>query len=41
MLLVQDARVMLLDETVAGMSAEERDETGELLRESAPSGPSS
>ena len=32
MLLVQDARVMFLDETVAGMSAEERDETGELLR---------
>jgi urea transport system ATP-binding protein len=32
MLLVQDARVMLLDEPVAGMSAEEREETGELLR---------
>ena len=32
MLLVQDARVMLLDEPVAGMSAEERDETGALLR---------
>ena len=32
MLLVQDARVMFLDETVAGMSAEERAETGELLR---------
>ncbi|UDY25215.1 urea ABC transporter ATP-binding protein UrtD [Nocardioides sp. Kera G14] len=32
MLLVQDAKVMFLDETVAGMSAEERDETGELLR---------
>ncbi|MFC7502971.1 urea ABC transporter ATP-binding protein UrtD [Nocardioides sp. CPCC 206347] len=32
MLLVQDARVMLLDEPVAGMSAEERDATGELLR---------
>lgn len=32
MLLVQDARVMLLDEPVAGMSAEERSETGELLR---------
>ncbi len=31
MLLVQDARVMLLDEPVAGMSAEERQETGELL----------
>jgi urea transport system ATP-binding protein len=32
MLLVQDARVMFLDETVAGMSTDERDETGELLR---------
>lgn len=32
MLLVQDAQVMFLDETVAGMSSEERDETGELLR---------
>ena len=32
MLLVQDARVMFLDETVAGMSAEERDATGDLLR---------
>jgi urea transport system ATP-binding protein len=32
MLLVQDAQVMFLDETVAGMSAEEREETGELLR---------
>ncbi|WP_232676536.1 urea ABC transporter ATP-binding protein UrtD [Nocardioides sp. R-C-SC26] len=32
MLLVQDAKVMLLDEPVAGMSAEEREETGELLR---------
>ena len=32
MLLVQDAKVMFLDETVAGMSAEEREETGELLR---------
>ncbi|WP_181311002.1 urea ABC transporter ATP-binding protein UrtD [Nocardioides campestrisoli] len=31
MLLVQDAKVMLLDEPVAGMSAEERHETGELL----------
>lgn len=31
MLLVQDARVMLLDEPVAGMSAEERERTGELL----------
>ena len=32
MLLVQDAKVMLLDEPVAGMSAEEREQTGELLR---------
>ncbi len=32
MLLVQDAKVMLLDEPVAGMSAEEREETGELLK---------
>jgi urea transport system ATP-binding protein len=32
MLLVQDAKVMLLDEPVAGMSAEEREETGDLLR---------
>ena len=32
MLLVQDARVMFLDETVAGMSTEEREETGELLK---------
>ena len=32
MLLVQDAPVMFLDETVAGMSAEEREGTGELLR---------
>ena len=32
MLLVQDAQVMFLDEPVAGMSAEERDETGELLQ---------
>ena len=31
MLLVQDARVLLLDEPVAGMSAQERDATGELL----------
>lgn len=36
MLLVQDARVMFLDETVAGMSTEEREETGELLRRIAP-----
>ena len=32
MLLVQDAKVMFLDETVAGMSADERVGTGELLR---------
>ncbi len=32
MLLVQNARVLLLDEPVAGMSAQERTETGELLR---------
>jgi urea transport system ATP-binding protein len=32
MLLVQDASVMFLDETVAGMSSEEREETGELLQ---------
>jgi urea transport system ATP-binding protein len=32
MLLVQDAKVMFLDETVAGMSHEEREETGELLQ---------
>ena len=32
MLLVQDAKVMFLDETVAGMSADERAQTGELLR---------
>jgi urea transport system ATP-binding protein len=32
MLLVQDAKVMFLDETVAGMSNDERDQTGELLR---------
>ena len=32
MLLVQDARLLLLDEPVAGMSAEEREQTGELLR---------
>ena len=32
MLLVQEAKVMFLDETVAGMSAEERQETGELLK---------
>ncbi|CAN5277906.1 MAG: urea ABC transporter ATP-binding protein UrtD [Nocardioides sp.] len=32
MLLVQDSKVMFLDETVAGMSTEERNETGNLLR---------
>ena len=32
MLLVQDAKVMFLDEAVAGMSSGEREETGELLR---------
>ncbi len=32
MLLVQDAQVMFLDETVAGMSADEREETGDLLQ---------
>jgi urea transport system ATP-binding protein len=32
MLLVQDARVMFLDETVAGMSTDEREETGQLLQ---------
>lgn len=36
MLLVQEAEVMFLDETVAGMSTEEREETGELLRRIAP-----
>ncbi|MCU1371235.1 MAG: urea transporter ATP-binding protein UrtD [Ilumatobacteraceae bacterium] len=32
MLLVQDASVMFLDETVAGMSSDEREETGDLLK---------
>jgi len=32
MLLVQDARLLLLDEPVAGMSAGEREHTGELLK---------
>ena len=36
MLLVQNAKVMFLDETVAGMSAEEREQTGELLRRIVP-----
>jgi len=33
MLLVQDAHVLLLDEPVAGMSQDERDHTGKLLKE--------
>ena len=32
MLLVQDSKVMFLDETVAGMSGDEREQTGELLK---------
>jgi urea transport system ATP-binding protein len=32
MLLVQDAHLLLLDEPVAGMTHEEREETGDLLR---------
>jgi urea transport system ATP-binding protein len=32
MLLVQNAQVLLLDEPVAGMSAQEREDTGQLLR---------
>jgi urea transport system ATP-binding protein len=32
MLLVQDAKVLFLDETVAGMSTDEREDTGELLQ---------
>jgi urea transport system ATP-binding protein len=32
MLLVQDARLLLLDEPVAGMSHDEREQTGDLLR---------
>jgi len=35
MLLVQDPRLLLLDEPVAGMSKEERSRTGELLHEIA------
>jgi urea transport system ATP-binding protein len=35
MLLVQDPRLLLLDEPVAGMSKEERTRTGELLQEIA------
>lgn len=36
MLLVQDARLLLLDEPVAGMSQGEREETAELLRRLSP-----
>lgn len=36
MLLVQDSHVMFLDETVAGMSAEEREATGDLLQRIVP-----
>ncbi len=36
MLLVQDAKVMFLDETVAGMSSAEREDTGELLQRIVP-----
>ncbi|WP_214401325.1 urea ABC transporter ATP-binding protein UrtD [Pseudonocardia lacus] len=32
MLLVQDARLLMLDEPVAGMSGEEKEQTGHLLR---------
>ncbi|MEJ2853306.1 MULTISPECIES: urea ABC transporter ATP-binding protein UrtD [unclassified Saccharothrix] len=32
MLLVQDAKLLMLDEPVAGMSADEKDETGRLLQ---------
>src|SRR5438128_1605145 len=35
MLLVQDVKLLLLDEPVAGMSHDERDATGELLNEIA------
>jgi urea transport system ATP-binding protein len=35
MLLVQDATLLMLDEPVAGMSGEEKDETGRLLRQIA------
>ena len=41
MLLVQNADVLLLDEPVAGMSQDERDETGDLLRRIAASASSS
>ena len=39
MLLVQNARVLLLDEPVAGISADERVQTGELLRRIGASAP--
>lgn len=32
MLLMQDPKLLMLDEPVAGMSAKERDDTAELLR---------
>ncbi|MGE3285609.1 MAG: urea ABC transporter ATP-binding protein UrtD [Pseudonocardia sp.] len=38
MLLVQDARLLMLDEPVAGMSGEEKDETGRLLQRIAAEG---
>ena len=41
MLLVQDAQLLLLDEPVAGMSTDEREETGELLSASPATAPSS
>lgn len=37
MLLVQNSEVLLLDEPIAGMSQDERDETGQLLRRIAAS----
>ncbi|MFE4228068.1 urea ABC transporter ATP-binding protein UrtD [Arthrobacter sp. NPDC056886] len=37
MLLVQNSNVLLLDEPIAGMSQDERDETGQLLRRIAAS----
>ncbi|MFT8395114.1 urea ABC transporter ATP-binding protein UrtD [Propionibacterium sp.] len=36
MVMAQDARVVLLDEPVAGMTLEERDQTGELLKTICP-----
>ncbi|MFN8075512.1 MAG: urea ABC transporter ATP-binding protein UrtD [Kineosporiaceae bacterium] len=38
MLLMQDVKLLLLDEPVAGMSQDERDATGELLQQIAASG---